>query len=407
VHGCALRAVPERRGQRPGRALLPFLLRQQAVQRDRGRSRGDLLGDLPGGAGDHGRRRAGVQAYRKITATAEPRGVALGGVHDLDAGGGPHRETPHDQVYAAGGPRAQQPVELTALVAGELVGPPGAQQDRHPPGLGPPAGGGGQLAQRRVLAGQHGLVDPPDVVDELVQQAGQPAGADEGQHPGRGQRREPGEATAELLGVVPGEPHPAGLRAAQRAQQQARHHVVADPLVTLDHDVPLVEQRHQRGHLPVVRQQQPPHPQLRRRGLGAGRRGPPLGPGESGSAGRGRHSRLGRGGGQRGQVTLVLLVDLPQPLVPLAGQPDPAFPGGGGHPGPPGHGRFVRALRRPEGVVGRAQGVRQRGPHLDDLLRPGVRHRRRGVAGARGRPGRASPDRGPAGPAARRSARLR
>ena len=51
----------------------------------------------------------------------------------------------------------------------------------------------------------------PDVIDELVQQRRQAARAHEAQHPGRGQRGEPGEAAAELLGVVAGESDSAGL----------------------------------------------------------------------------------------------------------------------------------------------------------------------------------------------------
>jgi hypothetical protein len=176
--------------------------------------------------------------------------------------------------------------------------------------------------------------------------------------PGPTKARPPaGEAAAELLGVVAGEPDPAGLGGAQGAQQQGRHRVVPDGLVAVDHHVTAVEQRHQRGHLALIRQQQPAHAQLRRRDLGARGRRPPPGPRQAGGARRGGQGRLGRGAGQRGQVVLVPLVDLLEPLVALGGQPDPALAGRGRHPGPPGQRRLELVAGGDDGVLGHAEGV--------------------------------------------------
>ena len=47
-------------------------------------------------------------------------------------------------------------------------GRPTPEQHRDPPRLRPSAGDGRQFAQRRVLAGQHLLVDPADLVDQVV-----------------------------------------------------------------------------------------------------------------------------------------------------------------------------------------------------------------------------------------------
>jgi hypothetical protein len=239
------------------------------------------------------------------------------------------------------------------------------------------------------------------VPDQVVEQRGQAAGADERQHARRGQRREAGQGAAEVLGVVAGEVHGAGAGGADRAQQEPGDHLVAEPPVAVHQHVPAVQQRHQGGDLTLVRQQQPAHPQLRRRVTGRARRRLPAVPRVTGGAGRGRlPGRRGRPG-QRGQVVVGPVVDLPQPVVPGHRQLDLLAFGRRGDPVAAFSGGDVPPLGRVQRGVGRAQRLRQQGPHLEDLLRPGVRHRGSGAA-VPAPTGPGWPARGPGGRAARR-----
>ena len=159
------------------------------------------------------------------------------------------RQPAHEQVHAAGHSRTHDPVQLGPLGAGQVVhaGRVGEQHD-DPPRFRAAAGGcGGQLGEGGVLAGEHALVDPPDLFDEVVEQPAEPAGADEGEQVGAAQRGEPGQGAAEVFRVEDGDPYLAGAGGAERAQQQAGDDPVHRGLLAGQVQVGVVEQRYEGG----------------------------------------------------------------------------------------------------------------------------------------------------------------
>ncbi|GAB3978380.1 hypothetical protein GCM10027615_52560 [Plantactinospora veratri] len=274
----------------------------------------------------------------------------------------------YHQVHAAGGAGPGHPVELAPLVPGEFVA---AEQHRDPPRLGAPAGRRGQLAQRGVLAGQHRLVDPADLVDEVVEEPRQATRPDEGEQPGGGERGEACQPATEVLRVVADQPERAGIGPAQRPEQQrGDHRVAATPVAPGKVYVADVEQRHQRryGHTAVDPYGADPQ---RSRCLAPDHRGRlPAGPVRTGGTGRLAGGGLGGPGGEPADLRRVPVGEFHHPAVPF--RTDPAGYPGGGVPDPaqPVLCAAEFGPRRRQPGPGRAQGVRQHGADPVDELGP-------------------------------------
>ncbi len=392
-----VRALADRRAEPVRRVLPPVLVRrrEQVGERRRRRAGGHPGGDGAARLGDQGGRRRRVEHHRQ---PGHPGVARLHGdpgdsrvVRQLDAA--------DHQVHAAGGPGAYHPVELAALVPGQLVA---AEQHRHPPRLRAASGRGGQFAQRAVLTGEHRGVDPADLLHQVVQQPAQPARPDEREQPGRAERREPGQAAAQVFRVVPVEPHRARVGPPDRAQQQRGHHGGQPvPVAAGQVRVPGVQQRDQRRHRFGAVEAYRADAQRAGRLGPAGGRGLPAVPGRGRRAGRLPLCGGGGPAGQLGEAGGVPGVDLGQAPVARG-----AHPGGHGRGGPAGTRQPIPpggqlGLGGGEPGTGGAQGLGEHPPDPRHELSADVSH---GTA-----PDRRCPWAGPgrAGRAVRRRARPR
>ena len=139
------------------------------------------------------------------------------------------RQAARDHVYAARRRRCAR--SGRAARAGRRSAPRRWRRRRAAPRAAtararPPALAAASSARLAYSPAEHALVDPPDLLDQAVEHAGQPARPDERDQAGVAQRGEAGQRAAELLGVVDGQPHLARAGGAERAQQQAGDHTV-------------------------------------------------------------------------------------------------------------------------------------------------------------------------------------
>ncbi|GAB3842181.1 hypothetical protein GCM10029963_14800 [Micromonospora andamanensis] len=281
-------------------------------------------------------------------------------------------------MYAAGDTGTYHPVELTALVPGQLLA---AEQHRDPPRLGAASRRGGQLAQRGVLAGQDCLVDPADLFHQVVQEPAKTTRADEGEQPGRAQRGESGQPTAEPVRVVADQPDVARRGPTQAAQQQRGDHGRAPVSVPVERDVPGVEQRHKRRYRRGAGQPDGADPRRPRRLGPLGRGRAPPRPVRRTRAGRLPGRRLGRLPGQHRQPCRVPGIDLGEAAVAFGPDPLRHTCGGLAYPHRPLPGGGQRELGSGRPVPGRAKCLGEQFPDPGDQLVAPVSHRSRASAG--------------------------
>jgi hypothetical protein len=241
----AVGGVADRRGQAVGGRLPPELAGLQIDQAGGRRTGAQPLGGPPAERDDPVGRWGRVQLDAQVTGQAGERHAVPHG-DPLHARVRSQIETADDQMDAAGHAGAHDAIQLDPMPGGQFAdaGQVG-EQHHHPPGRRAGSGGvPGQLGQRRILAGQHALVDPADVLHHVVEHRPEPARPDQRQT----DRREGRERPAQVRRVVDGELDLARPGAAERSQQQPGDHPVHGGLPPAQVDVGGVQQRHEPGH---------------------------------------------------------------------------------------------------------------------------------------------------------------